>query len=99
MKYLINESQFDNVIFKYLDNQDFVKKYVYNNVYFVNSRTESIDKALITYLGLDGQCFVRYELLLEISDFFSIGLNESKKVISLWIEKTLQEKVSAFRLI
>jgi hypothetical protein len=60
MKYLINESQFDNVIFKYLDNQDFVKKYVYNNVYFVNSRTESIDKALITYDGLYGQCFVRY---------------------------------------
>ena len=99
MKYLINESQFDNVIFKYLDNQDFVKKYVYNNVYFVNSKTESIDKSLITYDGLDGKCFVRYSLLLEISDFFSIGLNESKKVISLWIEKTLQERVSAVRLI
>ena len=25
MKYLITESQFDKVIFKYLDNQDFIK--------------------------------------------------------------------------
>jgi hypothetical protein len=37
MKYLITESQFDKAIFKYLDNQDFIRIEKKVNVYFVNS--------------------------------------------------------------
>jgi len=37
MKYLITESQFDNVVFKYLDNQDFIQINSGDNIFFVNS--------------------------------------------------------------
>ena len=37
MKYLITESQFDKVIFKYLDNQDFIQIEKDDRIYFVNS--------------------------------------------------------------
>ena len=37
MKYLIKESQFDKIIFKYLDNQDFIQIDTKDGVYFVNS--------------------------------------------------------------
>ena len=37
MKYLITESQLDNIIFKYLDNQDFIQIEKRGGIYFVNS--------------------------------------------------------------
>jgi len=90
MKYLITQSQFDKVIFKYLDNQDFVV--VGNNIslFFVNS--EEDEYAQIRY-DKDGWCYIYKNLVEEISTFFSIQEFNSQLVIGRWVENTLQMKV------
>ena len=92
MKYLINESQFDNVIFKYLDNQDFIQIEKKNRIYFVNS--EGDEYAQIRFDKDDGWCAIYYELIDEISAFFSIKESDSQKVIGRWVENTLQMNVT-----
>ena len=92
MKYLITESQLDNIIFKYLDNQDFIQIEKNDKVYFVNS--EGDEYAQIRYDKDDGWCVIGYKLIDEISSFFSIQESDSKKVIGRWVENTLQMKVT-----
>ena len=94
MKYLINESQIDKVIFKYLDNQDFITKRMAgdNITYFVNSENdEYLDSLIIHYRN--GDCVMSFELIDEIATFFSIEFNSSKYVIARWIENTLGRRV------
>ena len=92
MKYLITESQFDKIIFKYLDNQDFVIVGNSGGLFFVNS--EDDEKAQIRYNEYNGWCYINYELIKEISSFFSLGEYESNKVIGKWVENTLQMEVT-----
>jgi hypothetical protein len=92
MKYLIKESQFDNVIFKYLDNQDFIKIKKGDRIYFVNSEGDKY--AQIRFDKDDGWCMIYYELVNEISAFFSMDEDDSESVIGGWVENTLQMKVT-----
>ena len=84
MKYLITESQLDKVIFKYLDNQDFIKVEYGNNIYFVNS--ENDEYAQIRYDKSDGWCTIERKLMKEIVNFFSLDNNNSILVIAEWTE-------------
>ncbi len=92
MKFLIKESQFDNLIFKYLDNQDLIQIDKNNRIYFVNS--EGDEYAQIRYDKEDGWCYVYWELVDEISSFFSLGETNSEQVIGRWVENALQMKVT-----
>jgi hypothetical protein len=92
MKYLITESQIYNVIFKYLDNQDFIQIEKNNSIYFVNS--EGDEYAQIRFDKDDGWCVIYYNFIKEISSFFSIEKSDSKQVIGRWVENTLQMKVT-----
>jgi len=94
MKYLIKESQFDKVIFKYLDNQDFIVKRMNsdNITYFVNSENDKYSDSLIQYFR-SGECVMSFELIDEIAEFFSMEFNSSKYVIARWIENTLGRRV------
>jgi len=94
MKYLINESQIDKVIFKYLDNQDFITKRMAgdNITYFVNSENDEYSDSLIQYYR-SGECVMSFELIDEIKKFFSMEFNSSKYVIARWIENTLGRRV------
>ena len=92
MKYLITESQFDHIIFKYLDNQDFIKIEKTDNIFFVNS--EGDEYAKIRYDKKNGWCLIYYELVNEISAFFSMKGSDSESVIGRWVENTLQMKVT-----
>jgi hypothetical protein len=92
MKYLITESQFDKVIFKYLDNQDFIQVKRKNAIYFVNSESDEYIDSLIEYFR-SGECVISFELIDEIKDFFSIEFNSSKYVIARWVENTLDRRV------
>jgi hypothetical protein len=56
MKYLITESQIDKVIFKYLDNQDFIQIETDDNIYFTNS--ESDKHAQVRYDKRNGVCYI-----------------------------------------
>ena len=91
MKYLITESQFDKVVFKYLDNQDFIRIDKGNKIFFVNS--EGDEYAQIRFDKKYGWCVIYYELVNEISAFFSMEESDSESVIGRWVENTLQMKV------
>ena len=92
MKYLITESQRDNIIFKYLDNQDFIVTGNETSLFFINSESDKL--AQIRYDEDSEVCFINIDLNKEISSFFSLGRDESQKVISRWVENTLQMKVT-----
>jgi len=87
MKYLITESQFDKVIFKYLDNQDFVVIKMKNRLYYVNS--EDDEYAQVRYHPKDRWCTIHYDLVDEIGKFFSLDTYQSISVINRWIENKL----------
>ena len=91
MKYLITESQIDRVIFRYLDNQDFIQIVKGNRIYFVNS--ESDEYAQIVYYKTHGWCVIYFDLIKEISSFFSLKNSDSSKIISKWVENITQIKV------
>jgi hypothetical protein len=99
MKYLITESQFDKMIFKYLDNQDFVIKKsvktsfgVSNITHFLNSSGDLAADSLINFYR-DGECFINFELIDEIAKFFSLDFNDSKYVIARWVQNKLDTRV------
>jgi hypothetical protein len=92
MKYLITESKLEKVIFKYLDNQDFVQIERGNGIYFANSEGGEYINSLIEYFR-SGECVISFELIDEIKDFFSIEFNNSKYVIARWVENTLDRRV------
>ena len=92
MKYLIKESQFDKVIFKYLDNQDFIRIEKKDSIYFVNSEGDKY--AQIRYDKKDGWCIIYDKLIEEISSFFSMEESDSKEVIGRWVENILQMRVN-----
>ena len=92
MKYLITESQRDNIIFKYLDNQDFIVTGNETSLFFINSESDKL--AQIRYDEDSEVCFINIDLNKEISSFFSLGRDDSQRVISRWVENTLQMKVA-----
>ena len=92
MKYKITDRQLDDVIFLYLDIQDFIKIEKKGGIYFVNSEGDVY--AQIRYDKKNGWCYVYWKLINEISSFFSLEESESEKVIGRWVENTLQMRVT-----
>jgi hypothetical protein len=88
MKYLITESKLDRVIFKYLDNQDFIQIEKGDGVYFVNS--EGDEYAQIKYFKKDSKCVIYTGLIGEVSSFFSMQGYDARETIGRWVEKTLK---------
>jgi hypothetical protein len=88
MKYLITESQRDKVIFKYLNNQDFVQIRKGATIFFVNSEDDEYSE--IRYDKISGWCYIVVSLINEVSSFFSLSISESIKLISRWVEDTLK---------
>ena len=87
MKYLITESQLDRVIFKYLDNQDFIQIEKGDGIYFVNS--EGDEYAQIKYFKKDSKCVIYTGLIGEVSSFFSMQGYDARETIGRWVGKTL----------
>ena len=71
MKYIITESQFNKTVFIYLDNQDFILIETIEDIYFLNSEEDK--NAQIRY-NKGRWCFITFELIDEISSFFSLIL-------------------------
>jgi hypothetical protein len=92
MKYKITDSKLENVIFLYLDNQDFIPIEKGDKIYFANS--EGDEYAQIRYNKYDGWCYMYYKLVDEISSFFSLEESVSMEVIGRWVENTLQMRVT-----
>ena len=92
MRYKITDKQLDDVIFLYLDNQDFIQIERQNDIYFTNS--EGDRHAQIRYHKKNGRCYVYWKLVDEISSFFSLEESYSEQVIGMWVENTLQMRVT-----
>ncbi len=92
MKYLITETQLYKTIFWYLDNQDFIQIKNNESIYFANS--EGDEFAQIRYDMEDGWCMINYELINELSSFFSLDDSDSQDFIALWLENNIQVEVS-----
>ena len=92
MKYKITDKQLYDVIFLYLDNQDFIRIERDDKIYFANS--EGDEYAQIRYDKDDGWCGIYDRLINEISSFFSLGESYSEQVIGRWVENTLQMSVT-----
>jgi len=90
MKYLITESKLEKVIFRYLNNQDFIQIDGGETIYFANSKND--EYAQIRYDKF-GWCTISKKLVEEISNFFSLDEVDSKLLIGRWVEDTLQMKV------
>lgn len=90
MKYLITESQIDRLIFKYLDNQDFIQIKRDLLTYFVNSEDDEYAQIKNGNFG----CVISPELVEEISSFFSLNKSDSESSIGRWVGNTLQMKVN-----
>jgi len=84
MKYIITESQLDKFIFKYIDLKRFIQINKDDKIYFVNS--EGDEYAQIRFDKKNGWCYIYYTLVEEISSFFSLSTEDSKKIIGLWIK-------------
>ena len=101
MKYIITESKLEKVIFKYLDIQDFViydnKKKFSNYIYFLNSESDRESQISVYTNNAFGEVrnwvFVNYDLIEELSDFFSIDKLDCLDIIRVWIIDTLGIKV------
>ena len=85
------DKHLERVIFSYLDSQDFIQIDRNNNIYFVNSEGDKY--AQIRYDKSDGWCYINYDLIKEISSFFSLKSSDSKEVIGRWVENTLRMRV------
>ena len=92
MKFIITESKLEQIIFKYLDKEEFVKIEGVEDVYFANSSDD--EYGIIRYDKTNGRCAIYNDLIEEISYLFSLEDGESKKVIGKWVEDTLKMKVS-----
>jgi hypothetical protein len=92
MKYIVTESQLAKTIFWYLDNQDFILIKNNESIYFANS--EGDEFAQIRYDMEDGWCMINYELINELSSFFSLDDSDSQDFIALWLENNIQVEVS-----
>ena len=86
------DKDFKRVLFSYLDSQDFIQIKKDDNIYFVNSENDQY--AQIRFDKEDGWCYIDYDLIEEISSFFSLQSSDSEQVIGKWVENTLQMKVT-----
>ena len=90
MKYLITESQRENVVFKYLDNQDFIVYEYGASTYFANSEGDGF--AQIKYGGKhrnEELCFIYKKLVSEVSSFFNLKDYQTIRIIGEWVKKEL----------
>ena len=83
MKYLITESQLDKIIFRYLDNQKFVKIKKDKEICFLYSPDDLW--AVMKYIR--GKLIINENLTREIQSFFSIDEDDAEILIRDWVSK------------
>jgi hypothetical protein len=96
MKIIITENQRDKVIekavFKYLDKRNYIPLDISDSVYFVENEGDKY--AIIRYDKNDGWCWIDYNLISFLSRLTSTEESVIEGVIGIWVEDTLQMKVS-----
>ena len=91
MRYQITDKQLEGVIFLYLDNQDFIEVNYTYETYFVNSRSDK--SGVIRYDSQDDRCYIDFNLIDEVSSFFSLKETYSKNIIKKWVGNKLNVEI------
>jgi hypothetical protein len=91
MKFLITENKLNNLIFLYLDNEDFFIRETPTNYYFLEDRKNNMF-ASINVRKKDNICFIFPGLVQEVSIFFTISSDMSVDSIIKYTENKLKEK-------
>ena len=91
MKYLIRESQFKKVVFRYLDSLNLtmdenMSAYVF---YGANPNEEADSGRVIVLFKVDMGCYINSDFAQDICDVFSLTPGESLDVIGKWVENKL----------
>ena len=88
MKFIITESIFTNLIFDYLNSQDFYKmKYEFGYVFWQSKESwESGGYISINANRVNKECFVNSDLMVEVASFFSLDLETALNIIGEWIK-------------
>lgn len=87
MKYIITESKLENLIFDYLDNQNFYVIHHMGDIYFSESEQDwkSGGYAIIGYHKKHNDVFISSELIEKISNIFGLDINYVMDIINNWI--------------
>jgi hypothetical protein len=92
MNFEINENKLQKIVFKYVDNKNYVIKETDDDYYFLEN--EGDEYAQIRVRKNDMLCFIYNELTEEIKSFFSIEYPMVKDVLTRYVENTLNIEVS-----
>ena len=90
MKYLIRESQFEKVVFRYL-NTDLTMDENMSAYVFYSSNPMDGDGSgrVMVCFKSDMGCFIDSDFAQDICDIFSITPGESLEIIGKWVENKL----------
>ena len=91
MKYIIPESRLHQIIFKYLDMQDFNMVEKDNYIYFIENVGDKY--GFLKYNYDTGSLFILKVFADKISNIFGIPIKDLERIISSWVEKTFGVKV------
>lgn len=90
MKYIITESQLNKVIFRYLDNQNFVKIKKDKEICFLYSPDDLW--AVMKYIR--GKLIINDDLTREIESFFSVDQDDAEILIRDWVSKEIGKDIN-----
>jgi len=96
MKFEINENKLEMVIFKYLDRKDFTIEETDDNYYFLEDKGDVISKIRVKKDNM--YCLVHYKLSKELKTFFSLNDDYLIKVLTNYVNKTLDIKLSKIEI-
>ena len=92
----MKNDKLEQLIFKYLENKNFIIKENIIEYYFLEDESDRSSK--IKIMKDDAVCFIDYDLIKEIQSFFSVETNTSKDIITRYVENVLNIEVSRFYL-
>lgn len=91
MKIIITESRIKDIIYSYLDNQNFYVTKDEGDYYFWESKhaRETDGYVIIGVYPRRKNCYILSDLVHEIMSFFGMSIEESMDIIASWLSNKL----------
>jgi hypothetical protein len=95
MKFLIKESQFEKVVFRYLDSMDLelIKGLItyefHGTPVMSDTMRDYLASRIIVVFKVDMDCYVKSDFTQDICDIFYLTPEEGLNVIGRWVESKL----------
>ena len=86
------ENKISGVIFKYLDNKNFVFKETAENYYLLDNENDIYCQVRLR--KTDMVCFIEYKLIRQVERFFCTDYHIVENIIGEYVENTMNIKVS-----